>query len=56
MDHPRGLEGDFARRLGRIDGERLEEVAGVAHEADAMGSGADHPVPLVVSSAARLRE
>ena len=26
-----GLEGDLAQRLGRVDRERLEEVAGVSH-------------------------
>ena len=30
VDHPGGLEGDLAGRLGRVDGEWLEEVAGVA--------------------------
>ena len=30
VDHPGGLEGDLAHRLGRVDGEGLEEVAGVA--------------------------
>ena len=29
VDHPGGLEGDLARRLGGVDGEGLEEVAGV---------------------------
>ena len=30
VDHPGRLEGDLARRLGGVDGEGLEEVAGVA--------------------------
>ena len=30
VDHPGGLEGDLARRLGGVDREGLEEVAGVA--------------------------
>src|SRR5919108_653347 len=33
VDHPRGLEGDLAERLRRPDGERPEEVSGVAHGA-----------------------
>ena len=31
MDHPRGLEGDLAERLRRVDRERLEEVTWVSH-------------------------
>ena len=31
MDHPRGLEGDLAERLGGVDRERLEEVTWVSH-------------------------
>ena len=31
VDHPRGREGDLAERLRGADGERLEEVTGVAH-------------------------
>ena len=33
VDHPRGRERDLAERLGRADGEGLEEVAGVSHAA-----------------------
>ncbi len=30
VDHPGGLEWDLAHRLGGVDGEGLEEVAGVS--------------------------
>jgi hypothetical protein len=39
VDHPRGLERDLARRLGRVDGEWLEEVSGVAQGLSWLGSG-----------------
>ena len=34
VDHPGRLERDISGRLGRVDGEGLEEVAGVAHGGD----------------------
>ena len=40
MDHPRRLERDLQDRVGRADGQRLSEVAGVSHERDLLvGSG-----------------
>ena len=39
VDHPRWLEGDLARRLGGVDREGLEEVAGVAQGLSWVGSG-----------------
>ena len=38
VDHPRGPERDLGRRCGRPDGQRLEEVAGVAHVRDDIDS------------------
>ena len=31
VDHPGGAEGDLAQGLGRVEGQRFEEVAGVSH-------------------------
>src|SRR4029079_4123990 len=31
VDHPRGLDRNLQDRVGRADGERLREVAGIAH-------------------------
>src|SRR5687768_9868044 len=33
VDHPRGLEGDLADRLRRLDRKRLEEISGASHRA-----------------------
>ena len=42
VDHPRGPQRDLGQRGGRADGQRLEEVAGVAHGRDDI----DSPVNL----------
>ena len=43
VDHPRGPERDLGQRCGRPDGQRLEEVAGVAH----VGDDIDSPVNVL---------
>ncbi len=40
VDHPRGLEGDLADRLGCVDRKRLEEVSGVSQVGLLGSSGA----------------
>ena len=46
VDHPRGPQRDLGQRGGRSDGQRLEEVAGVAHGRDDI----DSPVNCAVVS------
>ena len=51
VDHPRRQERDLPDRLGRADGEGLEEVSGVSHEGlDAIGRAAVEVAPRIGAS------